>query len=162
MKELLKRCCISFLVSAFCGLFVNMLIELIVGKITGNMQFSPLSPEFRAMFATESMAVYVNILLYGVIGLAFSGMTFIYEIHRIGYIFQNILYYIGTGIVWVPIVVIMWQLYRYPQALIGTLIGFLVTYVVMTILGYRITKQEIETINLALERKEGLWNENII
>lgn len=152
MKEMLKRCSISFLISAFCGLIVNMLIEMIVRKITGNMKFSPLSPEFRALFSTESMAVYVNILLYGVIGLTFSGMTFIYEINKLGYIFQNILYYIGTGIVWVPIVTLMWQLYRYPKALVSTLIGFLATYVIMTVLGYRITKQEIETINLALER----------
>lgn len=152
MKEILKRGSISFMISSLCGLVVNMLIEIIVKRITGNMQFSPLSPEFRAMFSSESMAVYVNILLYGVIGLTFSCMTFIYEIGKLGYILQNILYYIGTGIIWVPIVVFMWQLYRYPQALISTFAGFAIAYVVMTIVGYRITKQDVATINLALKQ----------
>lgn len=151
MRMLIKRCGISFLISAFCGLIVNMLIEMIVKGITGNMNFSPLSPEFRAFFSSESMAVYTNILLYGVIGMTFSGFTFIYEIEKIGYIFQNILYYIVTGIIWVPIVLSLWQLHHYPQALISTLAGFLVADVVMTIVGYKIKKQEVDAINLVLQ-----------
>lgn len=154
-KAFIKRCGISFLISSFCGLIMNMLIEMIVKSITGKMDFSPLSPEFRAFFSSESMAVYTNILLYGVIGMTFSGFTFIYEIDKIGYIFQNILYYIATGIVWVPIVVIVWQLYRYPQALISTLAGFMVTDVIMTVVGYKIKKQEVDAINLVLEMQRN-------
>ncbi len=155
MKIMMKRCGISFLISAFCGLIVNMFVEIVVKEITGVKNFSPLSPEFRATFSSESIAIYVNILLYGVIGATFSGFTFIYEIERLGYIFQNIFYYIATGIIWVPIVVSMWQLYRYPQALISTFGGFLVTYVIMTILGYKIKKQEVDTINLVLEKQRN-------
>lgn len=140
------------MVSCICGLLVNMLIEIIGKSITGSETFCPLSPEFQAMFSSESIAVYVNILLYGVIGITFSSMTFIYEIGTLGYIFQNVIYYIATGIVWVPIVTFMWQLWRYPQALTSTLAGFAVTYVIMTVLGYKIKKQEIKKINLVLKK----------
>lgn len=153
MKTWIKRCGISFSISAFCGLIVNMLIEIIVKAVTGSEDFSPLSAEFRALFPSESIAIYVNILLYGVIGAAFSGFTFIYEIEKLGYIVQNILYYIATAFVWVPIVILMWQVQRYPQAVILTFGGFLITDIIMTIVGYKMKKQEVDIINLVLEKQ---------
>lgn len=158
MRTLLKRCGISFMISSLCGLIVNMLIEIIVKEITGDEAFSPLTPEFRALFSSDSIAIYVNILLYGVIGLTFSVFSFIYEIERLGYIVQNILYYIATGMIWVPIIVSMWQLQRYPQTLISTFSGFVVTYIIMTIVGYKIKRREIDRINLVLEKQSNLMD----
>lgn len=150
MKEVLKRSVGSFLISAVCGAFMNLMIEVVVRMVTGMEDFSPLSPEYIAMFPSERIAVEVNILLYGVIGAAFSFMTFIYEKVEIGFILQNLIYFILTGIVWFPIVVFIWQLNRHPQAFYGTLSGFIATYVIMTVVGYKITKKEIDTINLYL------------
>lgn len=153
MKKIIIRCSISFMISAFCSMVINMLIELIVQLITRDFTFSPLSLEFRAFFATESMAVYVNALLYGLIGATFSGCVVIYEQERIGYILQNLLYYMGTACVWGPIVMFMWQLWRYPSALVSTFVGFLMTYLIMTMVGYRIKKKEIADINQMLQRR---------
>lgn len=157
MKKIIKRCGFSFMISAFVSMIVNMSIELTVQLLTKNMTFSPLSPEFRAMFATESMAVYANALLYGLIGMTFAGCAAIYEIERIGYILQNLLYYLCTACVWLPIVMLMWQLWRYPKALRSTFAGFAVTYLIMTFVGYKSKKQEIADINQLLQRRA---NEN--
>ena len=150
MKEILYRCIFSFAVSAVCGNITNFLIEFVVRTVTGSKDFLPLSPEFVALFPSESIAVEVNILLYGIIGVAFSLAAIIYEKDRLGVIVQNILYFIVTSMVWVPIVTLVWQLHKYPQALIGTICGFVVTYIIMSIVGYRITKKNIEKINLCL------------
>lgn len=150
MKEILYRCIFSFAVSAVCGNITNFLIEFVVRTITGSKDFLPLSPEFVALFPSESIAVEVNILLYGIIGIAFSAAAIIYEKDRLGFIVQNILYFIVTSMVWVTIVTLVWQLHKYPQALIGTICGFVVTYIIMSIVGYRITKKNIEKINLCL------------
>ncbi|MCI8956535.1 MAG: DUF3021 domain-containing protein [Eubacterium sp.] len=150
MKEILYRCIFSFAVSAVCGNITNFLIEFVVRTVTGSKDFLPLSPEFVALFPSESIAVEVNILLYGIIGVAFSLAAIIYEKDRLGFIVQNILYFIVTSMVWVPIVTLVWQLHKYPQALIGTICGFVVTYIIMSIVGYRITKKNIEKINLCL------------
>lgn len=150
MKEILYRCIFSFAVSAVCGNITNFLIEFVVRTVTGSKDFLPLSLEFVALFPSESIAVEVNILLYGIIGIAFSAATIIYEKDRLGFIVQNILYFIVTSMVWVPIVTLVWQLHKYPQALIGTICGFVVTYIIMSIVGYRITKKNIEKINLCL------------
>lgn len=149
-----KRCAFSFVISAMCGLIINMLVELIVCMTTGMENFSPITPEYIALFPSERIAVEVYILLYGVIGLAFSAMFFLFECHQIGFLIQNILYFITTGIVWVPITILLWQLHKYPSALIGTLIGYAFTYLVMSLVGYRITKRDVQQINCFLEKQE--------
>ena len=150
MKEVLKRSFCSFCISAVCGAFMNLMIEIVVRMVTGIEDFSPLSPEYVALFPSERIAVEVNILLYGVIGAVFSAMTFIYEKPEIGFVLQNLIYCILTGIFWVPIVVFIWQLNRYPQAFYGTISGFIATYIIMSVVGYKITKKEVEAINLYL------------
>ncbi len=150
--NILKRCSISFAISSVCGALSNLIIELVVRAVTGMNDFSPLSPEFVELFPSETIAVEVNVLLYGVIGASFSAMTFIYEKEKIGFIVQNMIYCILTSIIWVPIVVFVWQLNKYGNALVGTLIGFFSTYVVMSIVGYRITKERVKEINMYLEK----------
>ena len=149
--NILKRCSISFAISSVCGALSNLIIELVVRAVTGMNDFSPLSSEFVELFPSETIAVEVNVLLYGVIGASFSAMTFIYENQKIGFIVQNMLYCILTSIIWVPIVVFVWQLNKYGSALVGTLIGFFATYIVMSIVGYRITQARIKEINTYLE-----------
>ena len=150
MKEVLKRTISSFCISVTCGALMNLLIEVVVRLVTEMEDFSTISSEYIEMFPSKSIAVEVYVLLYGVIGAAFSAMAFIYEKVEIGFVLQNLIYVLLTGMIWLPIVVFIWQLHRYPQAFYGTVSGFVVTYVIMTVVGYKITKKEIDAINLYL------------
>ncbi len=154
MGERLKRGMFSFACSAICGAVVNLLVEVIVRRATGIEDFNPMSPEFVALFPSVSIAVEVNILLYGVIGFVFAMASVIYEKEQIGFIVQNILYVILTGCFWIPIMTLLWQLQRYPSALIGTLCGYAGSYVIISIVGYRSTKKNVEEINQCLIRAE--------
>lgn len=149
-KTIWRRIGFSFAISLLCGLIINVLIEMIVLFVTGNQDFSPMSPEFIALFPTDRIAAQINVLLYGLIGAAFSAGTVIYEQERIGYLLQNMLYFLATALVWIPVVMVLWQLYRYPQAFISTILCFFLTNVVMSILGYRMTKRDVTDINAAL------------
>ncbi len=153
MKLLMKRCGQSFGISAICGLLVNLLIEIGVRFATGDEGFVPLAPEFVAFFPSKTIAMEVNILLYGVIGAVFAAAAYVYEQERLGYIWQNFIYFLVTSVVWIPIVILVWQLQRYPQALISTLAGFAGTYVIMSYVGYRITKKDVDRINRALAQE---------
>ncbi|MGN0495881.1 MAG: DUF3021 family protein [Lachnospiraceae bacterium] len=146
---MVKRIGMAFVFTAFWGMACNMIIEIVV-RIVSGIDYSPLTPEFIAMFPSVTIAYGVDMLLYGVIGLAFSSMLFIYEIDRIGFVLQNAIYYLVTGIVWIPIVAFLWQLWRYPQALVCTIVGFVMTDVIMTVIGYRTTKRNIRELNAAL------------
>lgn len=147
---MLKRISFSFVISSFCGLVVYMLTELIGGVILGLENFSALTPEYVSLFPSGTLAMEVAIVFHGLIGAAFSAATFIYEKIEIGFVLQNVIYFCLTGLVWIPVVCFVWQLYRYPSALFSTIGGFVLTYVIMSVVGYNITKKEIAQINAHL------------
>ena len=149
-KEMIKRSTLSFSISAICGLIVNLAIDLIVNTAGGKTGFISMSPEFLAFFPTPVMAAYINVLLYGVIGAVFAGMTCIFECRKIGFVVQNLIYFAVTASVWVIITILVWQLHRYPQALISTIAGYGVTYIIVGIITYRRLKRDIAEINSAL------------
>ena len=150
IKELLKKGAISFAISSFVGAIINLIIDVVVNSM-GVSDYCSISPEFCALFPTTVIAAYFNILLYGIIGATFAMMTFIYEVERIGFIVQSIIYYIVTTSVCLVITTVLWQLQRYPQALIGTLIGYTVTHIIMITLEYNKLKKDIKIINEEIE-----------
>lgn len=147
---MLKRATFSFAISCACGLVVYMLTEFIVGVLMGVEGFSVMTPEYLALFPSETLALEAAVLCHGLIGAAFSAATVIYEKAEIGFLLQNVIYFVATGIVWVPVISFVWQLYRYPEAFFSTIAGFAMTYVIMSVVGYRITKKEVAQINARL------------
>ena len=103
------------------------------------------------MFPTPVMAAYVNVLLYGVIGAQFAAMTMIFESRRIGVILQWIIYFCVTSAVCLIITIFLWQLHRYPMALVCTFLGYGLTYLIMGIVQYRKLKEDIMIINRSVE-----------
>ena len=154
MKKWMIRIGTSFAISAISGLVVNMIIELVMRTVTGIEDFPMVSQEFTALFPSKNLAVEVNILLYGMIGAVFSAATFIYEKDNVGFLIQNLLYMIMTACVWVPIVCMLWQLQKNMPAFISTLGGFMLTYMIMSFVGYQMTRKEVEDINRLLLMQE--------
>ena len=150
MKKWMIRIGSSFAISAISGLVVNMIVELVIRAVAGIEDFPMVSQEFTALFPSRTIAVEVNILLYGMIGAIFSASTFIYEKDNIGFLVQNLLYMIMTACVWVPIVCLIWQLQKNMPAFISTLGGFVLTYAIMSFVGYQMTRKEVDDINRIL------------
>lgn len=146
MKEVLKRGFTSFALSSFAGLIVNLIIDVIMNA-RGLEGFSSMSPDYVVLFPSVTIAAYVNILLYGVIGATFALSTYIYEVERIGFIIQSIIYFVITSSVCVGITILLWQLHKYPAAFISTLAGYLATHIIMMVIEYRKLKADIKVIN---------------
>lgn len=151
---MLKKSLFSFVISCCLGLVVYMLLEWIGSVILGIEGFSGMTPEYLAMFPSNTLALGAAVLLHGLIGAAFAGATFIYEKIEIGFILQNIVYFILTGMVWIPVVCFVWRLYHYPEAFFFTIGGFVITYIIMSVLGYKITKKEVDEINSRLAENQ--------
>lgn len=145
---MVKRILNSFIYTSFFAMLCNLIIEMIVRLLTG-FDYSPVTPEYIAMFPSITVAYGVNMLLYGVIGIAFSGFMFVYEKEQIGFVIQSLLYAALTSIVWIPIVTFVWQLWRYKEALLCTIICFVITILIMIVVQYRTTKKNIEKLNEA-------------
>ena len=153
MKEVLKRGFMSFALSSFAGLLVNLIIDAVMNTsfTTG---FTSMSPDYVALFPSVTIAAYVNILLYGVIGATFALSAYIYEIEKIGFIIQSIIYFIITSSVCVGITILLWQHHKYPSAFISTLAGYLATHIIMIVIEYRKLKADIKVINELSSDKE--------
>ena len=146
MKEVLKRGFTSFALSSFAGLLVNLIIDIIMNA-RGMTGFNSMSPEYVALFPSVTIAAYVNVLLYGIIGVTFAMSALIYEVEKMGFLIQSIIYFIITSAVCVGITMLLWQLHKYPAAFICTLLGYAVTHVIMITLEYRKLKADIKVIN---------------
>ena len=155
MKEYLKRGLISFFISMSAGLFVNLFIDSIVG-LNGAEGFISISPNFRNLFPTPVIAAYVNLILYGLIGFTFSVMTFIYDVERISFLLQSIIYFVVTSAVCMAITVLLWQLHKYPGGFICTIAGYAATHVIMFIVAYKKLKKDIVEINMISESLEEI------
>ena len=146
MKEVLKRGFTSFALSSFAGLLVNLIIDLIMNA-RGMTGFNSMSPEYVALFPSVTIAAYVNVLLYGIIGVTFAMSALIYEVEKMGFLIQSIIYFIITSAVCVGITMLLWQLHKYPAAFISTLAGYFATHVIMMVIEYRKLKADIKVIN---------------
>ena len=146
IKEYLTRIFISFSVSAFMGVLINLIIDA-VANATGNAGFISMSPQHVALFPTPVIAAYCNVLIYGIIGAVFSGATIIYEVERIGFVIQSLIYFLITASASMGITVVLWQLHRYPAAFISTMAGYLATHIIMITIEYRKVKADIKAIN---------------
>ncbi|WP_034451027.1 DUF3021 domain-containing protein [Butyrivibrio sp. AE2032] len=146
LKEYLTRIAISFSVSAFMGILINLIIDA-VANATGSEGFISMSPQYVALFPTPVIAAYCNVLIYGLIGAVFSGATAIYEVERIGFVIQSLIYFLITAAASMGITVVLWQLHRYPAAFISTMAGYLATHIIMITIEYRKVKADIKAIN---------------
>lgn len=147
MKKLIKRTAISFTISCFAGLIVNLLIDLGVNASGVIENFISISPAFAQRFPTPAMAAYVNILLYGVIGATFSAMGFVFEIDRLGFLIQYLIYFCSTSVVLAFITIYLWELQKIPVAMVCTIAGYGLSFVIMGIVQYRMVRQDIDQIN---------------
>ena len=153
-ENMIKKSLFSFVISCCIGLIIYVLLEWIGSVLLDMEGFSCMTPEYLAMFPSATLAFGTAVLLHGLIGAAFAGATFIYEKIEIGFILQNIVYFILTGMVWIPVICFVWQLYRYPESFFCTIGGFVITYMVMLVLGYKTTKKEVDEINSKLKENQ--------
>ena len=146
MRTYIKRGFVSFAISAFAGLLVNLIIDISVNA-AGYPGFIAISPDFRALFPSPVIAAYVNLLLYGIIGFTFAVTTAVYDAERISFLLQSILYFLITSVVCLGVTMLLWQLQKYPAALVSTLAGYGATHVIMFVTSYKRLKKDINEIN---------------
>ena len=146
MKEVLKRGITSFVLSSFAGLLVNLIIDIIMNA-KGMTGFNSMSPDYVALFPSVTIAAYINVFLYGIIGVTFALSALIYEVEKMGFLIQSIIYFVITSVISVGITMLLWQRHKYPAAFISTLSGYAVTYVIMTVIEYKRLKADIKVIN---------------
>ena len=148
MKRLLCR--------FYHGFSVTMIVILAVHFIVAAKAGHAVTPGFAARFSCETEAVLVQLVLVGVIGMAFAGAATLFEIERWSYLKQGIVHFLVTAAVWMPIAWICWS----PVNGLGlalTIIGWTLTYIVNWTVQSFLWKKKISEINRAMRliREKG-------
>lgn len=145
-KKAVSRMFISMAVASLVCQAVLLVTSLCMGK-----DGLPLVPSYRAHFPSDTAALGVHVLLTGVIGAAFGGLSVLFEIERWSLLKQGVLHFVLTAAVWVPLAVFLWGLDRYPAAVPATLLSFALTYGVTWWLNYRQCRKSVRQINEKLK-----------
>lgn len=146
LKKVLARGLTAF---AF-GIAGGQMVVMIVALISGNPDFTPLVPEFAARFNSTLIAVGVQNLCTGLVGLAFGLSSFIFDIEKWGFLRQAAVYFMLTAAVWIPVSIFCWGLGTHPSALFSVLASFIFSYALTLFLQHMHCKKAVLLINKKL------------
>lgn len=145
-RRVLRRVGIGFLI----GVFLGQITQMIISFAFGYGEYVPVVDEFRNLFNSELAAVITQFFLTGMIGVALSLGSFIFEIDHWGLLKQYLTHLFTTGAVWITVVLICWM----PQNKIGLIIliaNFVAAYGITYCIQLSTTKRDIEQIKAALQ-----------
>ncbi|PIE96905.1 DUF3021 domain-containing protein [Bacillus fungorum] len=149
MKNIFSRVVGGFII----GVIIGQVVQILISLKLGNGEYIPVVGHFRSLFDSEMIAVIVQILLTGIIGVTFATSALVFEIAKWSLLKQYIVHFCITALVWVPIVTLLWM----PKTFISTMIffiSFLGTYVVTWVIQYIISRNDIKQINAAIQSKQ--------
>lgn len=126
---------------------INLFVYFIMICIKGNL---PLVPSYREYVGNDAFAIMLQLMLVGVMSAVFAGGTVIFDESRIGLLWQSLLYFIVTSIVWIPVFGFCFGLFVYRQTMISFSLSYIGTYVICWLVTYRTSRKEVETINMRL------------
>lgn len=119
----------------------------------------PLMPEYSSQYSSEAEALLVQLLLIGCMSAALGGFTVIMEIERLSLLVQTGIYYFASLVVWLWIGNKCWCIFKYPQALLSTLLSYTVSYIICWTVIHRNCKKNIQEINQRILEMKGEDNE---
>lgn len=131
------------------GFSITMIVNIIVHLIVFYAAGTAVTPDFAARFGSEVAATLVQLLLVGVIGMAFAAAAMIFEMERWSFLKQGIVHFLVTAAVWMPIAWLCWTPYS-GRGLVFTILGWTLTYVVIWWVQYLIGKRDVCRVNLQI------------
>lgn len=155
-KKCVWRGAISFAICVTVNVLILMAKTMRAVRMTGDAQAMPeLVPEFAACFSNPFMALMVQTLLCGLIGLMFGCCSVIMEIARWSMVRQAVVHFVLTACVWVPVSIFCWGLGRYRISFVCVFLGMLFTYTVTWTCQIIVCRKEVARINEQLLEREA-------
>ena len=148
---MLKKGIVRGINSFLYAIAINVILSVIIMVAVNKPDFIPILPDFAARFSSGTMALLVQTILIGISSAAFGFWSIIMEFERISLLLQSIIYFILTAMVWIPVSILCWDLWKDSLSFITIVTSYLVSYVITWIIQYRNCKDSINQINKKLE-----------
>ncbi len=158
-KTVILRMFFGFAVTVTVTEIVMLINTLIVIQVTGNTQAVPLVPDYAARFPSDYVALIVQALLCGLIGMSFSGCSVLFELEKWSMVKAAVLHFVLTAAVWVPVGMFCWGLGRYKRVFISVFISIGITYATTWISRILYYRKETRAINKRLTDLQNMGEE---
>ena len=143
-KHIFVRFILGFAIGVLHGAMVVFFVSLGVNGINGD--YIPAVPETVRIFGSENLAVIVQTLLTGFLGVAYAMAALVYENPRWSFLKQSLLQFLITfpylmvvaRICWVP---------EHAEGYISLVCSILLGYIVNFIVQYNLAKRDVREIN---------------
>ena len=143
-KHIIMRFVIGFACGVLQGALVVFLISLCVNGING--EYIPVLPATVEMFGSENLAVVMQTLLTGMLGVAYAMVAMVYENPKNSFLKQSLLHFLITfpcilvvaAICWVPV-----EKEGYISLAISVLMGYIINFIVQ----FNLAKNDVQKIN---------------
>lgn len=127
---------------------VSMIIQLIVLQNGGSV----VTDRFAARFMSAEAAAIAQLLLVGTIGAAFSGASVIFLIDRWSLLMQDVVYFVITAAVWVPVLAICWTPMP-KEGILFSAVGWAATYAITWGIQYAVYRARIRALNRKIRER---------
>ncbi|WP_083189006.1 DUF3021 domain-containing protein [Paenibacillus sp. KS1] len=148
MKTLFNRIAGGFII----GVIIGQIVQIIISFSVGQGEYMPVVEQFRSYFHNGTIAVIVQNLLTGFIGITFATSSLVFDVAKWGLLKQYFIHFCITAAVWIPIVMLLWMPQTSRNVLVF-LLSFLGTYIITWATQYVISKNDIKQINAAIQLK---------
>lgn len=149
----MRKNIVSRIIGGFViGVVLGQLIQFIISVNVSPGSYMAVVPEFRALFESEITAVFMQVMLTGLIGTTFATSALIFEIEKWSMLKQYLIHFCITSLVWLPTVMLLWMPKEVKNFVIF-IISFIGTYLITWMIQYRESKRSIEKINLAIQKQ---------
>lgn len=148
----MKKALVRF-INGFCySIAITLVIQLIVTVCSGK---APMLPEFISRFDSIIVAFAFQLVLVGFMSGITSAGTVVFEIDRMGFVMQSLLFLLIMLSAWIPVSCIVWGFYKYAISMITTFSSIVITYVICLIIAYKLCKKNVLIINEKLSGQKG-------
>lgn len=138
------------IINSFCyGIAVTLVIYFVIMMTTDHI---PLLPEYAMKFDNDVTALVVQLVLIGLMSASMAGGTVIMEIEKWSLLFQSILYFFFSSIIWILVASYCWGFGKYIQTAVSVTLSYLISYCISWMIQYKSCKKSIDEINQRLER----------
>lgn len=147
-----KKICLRGLIGFPLGIAIGYIITIITSLIWGQGYYSPCVPIFIEMAGSEIVAVIVQTILTGILGLSFAASSTIWEMDEWSLTKQTAIYFTITAMTMFPIAYLTgWM----DHSLVGFIIYFGIFALIFMIIWfsqYMIYKRQIQAINEKIKK----------
>lgn len=147
-KHILMRFIIGFGCGILHGAMVMFFVSLGVNGIGG--EYIPVVPAMVRMFGSENLAVIVQTLMTGLLGVDYAMAALVYENPKRSFVKQSLLHFLATFPYLLVVARICWipeEVQGYWSLAAGIIAGYIVNFVIQ----YNLAKSNVRAINSKME-----------